>query len=329
MNRFFRIETIKRLLGKEEIKKAETVIPEFKKEAEIFNDVAQSLKDKGFEPKEESKKEKADKNKPTYSGKIVIPAVKKGVSVKVPDQPIINGKYNVFFQVRHGRNPTKSGVNTIIVEAEAGGMGSSENTAAFGNADWVKKQLGTIHSTLAKKFGDNISLGKLGFGSFSGGYDAIGNILRTADDEFKKKIDSIIILDGIHHGKRGKPDRAAMKAWLDYAKEAKEDPSKQFVLAYTAVDPGTYASTSDSANYLMSNLGVESAEDSTKNFAGITPASIGSSGGFHAVQLYPRKSDKPGYGYTLKEMKSQHIDAAKAMPDLWRQYLYEDWNTVT
>jgi len=328
MNRIFRIETLKRMLGVQETKKAERFMPDFKKEAEIYTDVAKSLQEKGFEPKEGDKSE-AEKNKPTYSGKINIPGAKAGVSVKVPDNPIVNGKYNVFFQIRHGRNPTKSGVNTIIVEAEAGGMGSSQNTAAFGNAAWVKKQLGIIHSVLAKKFGDNISLGKLGFGSFSGGYDAVAGVLR--DKELKDRIDSVIVLDGIHYGQRGKPNKAGMQPWLEYAQKVKDDPSKKFVFVYTAVDPGTYASTSDSANYLMENLGVENKKtsDEQRQFAGVRPAAIGSEGGFHAVQLYDRKSDKPGYGYNLKEMKSQHVNAAKAMPDIWNEYLFEDWNTVT
>jgi len=327
MNRLFRIETLKKILNKSEVKKAETFIPDLKKEAEIFTDVVKSLKEKGFEPKEEDKKSEAEKNKPEYSGKTVIPAAKGGVTVKVPDNPIINGKYNVFFQIRHGRNPTKSGVNTIIVECEAGGMGSSQNTAAFGNAAWVKSQLGIIHSVLTKKFGGNISLGKLGFGSFSGGYDAVGNILR--DKELKDKIDSVIILDGIHYGQRGKPNKAGMEPWLEFAQKAKEDPSKKFVLVYTAVDPDRYASTSDSANYLMNNLGIENKPtfEDQRQFGEVKPAAIGNQGGFNAVQLYARKSDKPGYGYNLKEMKEQHIAAAKAMPDVWNEYMFEDWNT--
>jgi len=328
MNRFFRLETLRKLLSGPESKKANTFMDELKKEAEIFTEVANSLKEKGFEPEKKDKVSEADKNKPTYSGKVTIPAAKRGVTVKTPDNPIINGKYNVFFQIRHGRNPTKSGVNTIIVEAEAGGMGSSENTAAFGNSAWVNKQLGIIQSTLSKKFG-SVSLGKLGFGSFSGGYDAVGNILR--DKKLSEKIDSVVVLDGIHHGQRGKPNAAAMKAWVDFAAKAKNDPNKKFVFLYTAVDPGTYASTSDSANYIMNNIGVENkkTEEGHRQFAGVRPAAVGSEGGFNAIQLYERKTDKPGYGYNLKDAKAQHINAAKAMPDIWNEYLYEDWNTIS
>ena len=99
---------------------------------------------------------------------------------------------------------------------------------------------------------------------------------------------------------------------------------------YTAVDPGTYASTSDSANYIMNSIGVENkkTEEGQRRFAGVVPAAIGSDGGFHAVQLYERKSDRIGYGYDVKERKAQHVNAAKAMPDIWNEYLFEDWNTI-
>jgi hypothetical protein len=57
-----------------------------------------------------------EKEKPTFTGQIKIPAVMSGVSVKVPDNPIINGKYNVFFQIRTGHNPTKSEINSCFDE---------------------------------------------------------------------------------------------------------------------------------------------------------------------------------------------------------------------
>jgi hypothetical protein len=290
------------------------------KEAAIYDDVKKSLEEKGYK----------EENKPVYDGAIKIPGAKPGVAVICPSNPIIGGKYNVFFQIRSGNAPASAGVNTIIVIAEAGGMASKENTEAFGNKDWINKQLGMIHVALVKKFGDKISLGKLGLGSFSGGYAAVGKILE--DPEMKQKVDSVVILDGIHGGERGKPDPTKMKVWLDYAKEAKENPSKNFVFLYTAVDPGTYASTSDSAYYLTDNLNIQRNPIKGKTYAGVEPASIASAGGFTAIQLYDRKSDKPGYGYQYYadnrpgSMGHQHVQAAKALPEIWNEYLADSWN---
>ncbi|MFZ4399402.1 MAG: hypothetical protein ACOYO1_05150 [Bacteroidales bacterium] len=283
------------------------------KSAAVYDSVKTSLEQKGYK----------EENKPTYSGSITIPGVE-GASVKCPDNPIINGKYNVFFQMMSGKNPTKSGVNTIIVEVNTQIFGSGEYAKRYGNSTWINKQLGMIQVALSKKFG-SVSLGKLSLGSFSAGYGAVGGIL--SDPAMRDRVDSVVILDGIHHGQNGKPNRAAMKPWEEYAKMAKNDPNKRFVFLYTAVDPGAYASTSDSANYLNAATGAQQQpQDPNKTYAGITPSSISNIGGYTAIQLYPRKSDKPGYGYLESEQRKQHVMAANALPDVWGDYL-SDYNS--
>ena len=132
-------------------------------------------------------------------------------------------------------------------------------------------------------------------------------------------------MDGIHEGKRSNPDPTRMKRWVQFAQEAKNDPkNKQFVFIHSAVDPGSYASTTDSANYLNQNVGaIPSLTNNT--YAGIKPAAINNIGGFTTIQLYNKQSDNLGYGYTEKEMKNQHIMTAKALPDIMSNYL-SNWN---
>ena len=291
------------------------LLTKLQKKAAVYDSVKSVLEQKGFKAE--------DINKPVYGGAINIPSVGAGIFVKCPDNPIINGKYNVFFQIRSGYNPTKAGINTILVEAEAGGKGSSENTERFGNSDWIKKQLGIIQMILSKKFG-NVSLGKLGLGSFSGGYDAVGKII--ADPTINDKISGLVILDGIHYGKRGKPDPNGLKPWVDFANKVKDDPTKKMVIVHTSVDPGTYASSTDTANYINKNVGAQKTK-TDKSYNGIVPASISNNGGYTAIQLYDQKDpNKFGYGYTENEMKSQHIQAAKSLKSIWGEYL-KDWNT--
>jgi hypothetical protein len=286
----------------------------FEKKSSLYDDIKKSLEEKGFKD-----------NLPVYSGEIKIPAVKAGVSVIVPDNPIINGKYNVFFQIRAGNNPTKAGINTIIVNAEAGGIASKENTEAFGNSKWINDQLAIIQDVLSKKFG-NVSLNRLGLGAFSGGFSAISKIL--SDPAMKSRIDSVVILDGIHGGS----DPNKMKPWLDYAEIAKNDPKKKFVFLHSAIDPGSYSSTTDSANYLIEKTKAQKAQ-TDKTYAGIKPVSVSNIGGFTTIELYGKKSDKPGYGYEAHSDNRpgsaghQHIMAAKALPDVWQNYL-NDWNDI-
>lgn len=281
------------------------------KSAALYDDVKNSLKNsKNYNP-----------SNPTYTNQIKIPGIN-GAVVIVPDNPIINGKYNVLIQIRPGTNATKAGINTIVVNCEAGGMASKENAEKYGNSKWIKEQLQVIQTELSKRFG-NVSLGKLGLTSFSGGYQAVGNIIE--DPEMRSKINSLIIMDGIHEGKRSNPDPTRMKRWVQFAQEAKNDPkNKQFVFIHSAVDPGSYSSTTDSANYLNQNVGaIPSLTNNT--YAGIKPAAINNIGGFTTIQLYNKQSDNLGYGYTEKEMKNQHIMTAKALPDIMSNYL-SNWN---
>lgn len=286
---------------------------EITKTAALYDDVKTSLI--------ENKNYKV--NIPTYTNTIKIPGVN-GAVVIVPDNPIVNGKYNVLIQIRPGSMATKAGINTIIVNCEAGGMASKENADKYGNSRWVKEQLQIIQTELSKRFG-NVSLGKLGLASFSGGYQAVGQIIQ--DPEMRSKINSLIIMDGIHEGERGKPNEQRMQRWLQFAQEAKNDPkNKQFVFIHSAVDPGSYASTTDSANYLNQNVGGGSSlQQNNKTYAGVKPANVYNAGGFTSIQLYNKQSDKPGYGYTEKEMKNQHITTSKALPDLMSNFL-SNWN---
>ena len=306
------------------------VLNELKKEAKIYDDVAASFKSKGFE----------QKNEPKFGGAIRIPGALPGVAVMCPNNPIINGKYNVMFQVRSGHSPAKAGINAIIVTAEAGGMASSQNTKAYGNRAWINKQLGMIYSVLSKHFGKGISIGKLGISSFSGGFGAVSRVLseknaiKDPGTGIAKDFDAAINLDGLHAGKRGNPSDIGMKPWLEFAEKAKKDPSKKFTYLYTAVDPTNYASTSDTARYLLDKLKIENkktTDEDTTTYAGVKPAGIAREGGFTAIELFERKSDKPGYGYRHENdnrpgtMGYQHILASRALPEIWNESL-KDWN---
>ena len=101
-----------------------------------------------------------------------------------------------------------------------------------------------IQVALSKKFG-SVSLGKLSLGSFSAGYGAVGGIL--SDPAMRDRVDSVVILDGIHHGQSGKPNQAAMKPWEEYAKMAKNDPNKRFVF-FSSIIPSAGLALFNSLN---------------------------------------------------------------------------------
>lgn len=298
------------------------------KTAAVFDSVKSSLEQKGFK----------DKQMVKYSGKIVISSGFPNVSITVPDNPIIggtktadgryeNGKYNVFIQIKSGANPTKAGINTIIVEANtnaAGGLsgGYDQN---FGDTTWISSVLSRIQQSMSKYFG-NVSLNKLGLGNFSAGYSIVGKALN--DPKINKYITDVVSLDGMHYGGKNKVDPNGMKPWMEFAKKAKSDPNKKLTIIHSAIDPGKYASTTQTSQYILDNLGVQRQKyNGDKSFSGKRPETIANKGGVSVVQLYDKqdpymingKANVPGTsGY-------QHIQIAKALPEIWQNYL-KDWN---
>ncbi len=98
---------------------------------------------------------------------------------------------------------------------------------------------------------------------FSAGYGSIRAILRQP--EYFRKVDNVLLLDGIHasyvpEGKR-LADGGVIKAddldsYVSFAREAVAG-RKGFVISHSEIFPGTYASTTECVDYLLSSLGLK------------------------------------------------------------------------
>ncbi|HET7706387.1 MAG TPA: hypothetical protein VFM36_09900 [Thermoanaerobaculia bacterium] len=93
---------------------------------------------------------------------------------------------------------------------------------------------------------------------FSAGYGAIREILRQRPDE----IDGVLLLDGLHAGyvPDGKPladggtiDAQAMEPFFRYAERAVRGETR-FVVTHSEIFPGTFVSTTETADYLIQAL---------------------------------------------------------------------------
>jgi hypothetical protein len=205
-----------------------------------------------------------------------------------------DGSVNIFFQIRGGSEGTFNGskTNAVIVILEAGGKGSSENNAAYGDPAYFNTVIASIIAQLKKQTGrTDIKLGKWGVASWSGGYQAIHSALRADQSKqgsFVKKPDYVGIFDGMHHGPAGKPRESDMQIWQQLAEDAKKGKTT-FVVTHTAVIPGDYASSTDTANWLVQNTGVKREPVTEWNGTGKKPDSRAGAGNFHVIGLY----DKP------------------------------------
>src|SRR5581483_7847347 len=106
-----------------------------------------------------------------------------------------------------------------------------------------------------------VRIDRLYLSGFSAGYGAIRAILRNRAD----RIDGILLLDGLHTGyipdrkplaEGGKLDTAPLEPFLAYAREAVAG-RKRFIFTHSEIFPGTFASTTETAHWLIRELGLE------------------------------------------------------------------------
>ena len=97
---------------------------------------------------------------------------------------------------------------------------------------------------------------------WSAGYGAIREILRRAGN--LPLVDGIVLIDGIHtsYVPEGKPladggalDSLGLAPFLAFAKLASEG-SKRFIITHSEIFPGTYASTTECTDWLLSAIGL-------------------------------------------------------------------------
>lgn len=95
---------------------------------------------------------------------------------------------------------------------------------------------------------------------FSAGHGAIRAILR--EPRHFARVDAILLLDGMHTSyvpegvvveKGGTPDRRNLEAFVRFA-EAAVKGDKRFLITHSEIFPGTFASTTETADYLLHAL---------------------------------------------------------------------------
>jgi hypothetical protein len=97
--------------------------------------------------------------------------------------------------------------------------------------------------------------------SFSAGYGAVRAILK----HHAPAVDGIVLLDGLHTdyvpsrrvlAQGGTLNEENLKGFLQYARWAM-DNKKKFLITHSEIFPGTYASTTETADYLIRSLNLQ------------------------------------------------------------------------
>jgi hypothetical protein len=157
-----------------------------------------------------------------------------------------------------------------------GGTWLPEVAAAHNRMAVIGVQAGSGSGTYARLFADparfprllaeaeskaSATFGRILLGGWSAGCGAVRQILRTP--ESYARTDSVVCIDGIHtdyvDGKPGplesKIDPANLDIWMQFARDAIAG-RKRFLVTHSEIFPGTFASTTETADYLVAQLGL-------------------------------------------------------------------------
>jgi hypothetical protein len=139
------------------------------------------------------------------------------------------------------------------------GAGSSAYRRPFEQADLFRNILQEARAQLHLTHGwSSVTLS-----GFSAGYGAVRQILRSP--EYFALVNNVLLLDGMHasYVPEGKPladggalDPNDLDSFISFAKEAVRG-HKNFVITHSEIFPGTYASTTECADFLLSQLGIQ------------------------------------------------------------------------
>jgi hypothetical protein len=136
----------------------------------------------------------------------------------------------------------------------------------------ISVQLGSGSAVYGKPFADarrfrrlvdeasqksGVRLEVVGLSGWSAGYGAVRAILRH--EEYYRQVRWVILLDGLHAGYEKdtrRPRQADLDVYVRLARDAAAG-KKRFLVTHTRIEPGKYASTTESADYLLAQARVK------------------------------------------------------------------------
>jgi len=175
------------------------------------------------------------------------------------------GEYDVYMHF-HGNttlvheSAEAAKVNAVVYVVNLGdGSGPYENK--YGTAGIFDQVLDKIQDNMKNRGLRNAKLRRIAIGSWSAGYGALAKILDSRKNA--DRIDAVIVLDGIHAAyvdpKKKTVDKARLGPFLRFAKEASEG-KKLFTITHSNITGASYASTTETADTLLTEMGGERKE---------------------------------------------------------------------
>jgi hypothetical protein len=203
------------------------------------------------------------------------------------------------------KRPTASAVLNL-------GAGSGVYDRSFRDPLAFDSLLASIQRELTSDSGAPVEIDRITLAGFSAGHGAIRQILR--DPRHFGRVDAVLLLDGMHtsyvpEGRvladGGALDTTNLTAFAAFARAAAEG-KKRFVVTHSEIFPGTFASTTETADWLVSRVPVRRVPVLRWGPRGLQQLSEARDGRF-LLRGYAGNS------------APDHVDQFHAMPELLRQ----------
>ncbi len=142
------------------------------------------------------------------------------------------------------------------------GSGSGIYDRAFSDPAAFDSLLANIAAEASAASGRQVHFRRVILVGFSAGHGAVRAILR--DPRHFARVDAVLLLDGMHTSyvpertviaAGGTLDTTNLVAFRDFARAATSG-SKRFIVTHSEIFPGTFASTTETADWLLASLGI-------------------------------------------------------------------------
>lgn len=145
-------------------------------------------------------------------------------------------------------------VDRVVLVGIDLGNGSGAYQQAFQGPAVFEALVQSVERGVRERTGNpSIKVGKIGLTAWSAGYGAVVKIL--ASNFGKRRVDSVALFDGLHTAYvNGQMDTLRLEPVVSFAERASKG-ERAFYVSHSSISPPGYASTTETANYLVWRLG--------------------------------------------------------------------------
>jgi hypothetical protein len=153
----------------------------------------------------------------------------------------------------HGHDVARKGFvrarPPVVLVGMSLGTGGAYRTRISG-PDALAHLVAAIEMALEKERGSPAKVRRIAVTAWSAGYEAVGAVLEADPD----RIDAVVLLDGLHASRDAEKMGLQLAAFTRYAGRAARG-EKLMIVTHSSIDPGTYASTTETAHFLVHQVG--------------------------------------------------------------------------